>query len=99
MQTYYIDALGNRRRLIKRRSALLTRHLEEKQKRQLLDISRRTTARRRAGYCSSSRVSGPVAEVAQPLGREAPKCSEKQVSWKANLDRSSADMRVGYART
>ena len=37
-QALPIDVLGNRRRLIERRAALLIRHLEEEQKRQLLDI-------------------------------------------------------------
>ena len=38
LETLPIDVLGNRRRLIERRPALLIRHLEEKLKRQLLDI-------------------------------------------------------------
>jgi len=37
-QTLPIDVLGNRRRFVERRPALLIRHLEEEQKRQLLDV-------------------------------------------------------------
>src|SRR5262245_55057340 len=37
-QALPVEVVWNRRRLIERRSALLIRHLEEEQKRQLLDI-------------------------------------------------------------